>query len=566
MRKRVYKKEGTKMSEFKPKVITTLKGYTKKQFINDLTAGIVVSIIALPLSIALAIASGVSPEKGLHTAIIAGFIISALGGSRVLIGGPTGAFMVIVFGIVTKHGIEGLVIATFLAGLIMIFMGICRLGSVIKYIPYPITSGFTSGIAVVIFSSQIKDFFGLKIEEIPANFIGKWTVYFKSLHLINMESMMIGILAIILIIGTPKFSKKIPGTLIALIVTSIIVIVLDLNVATVGSKYKDLSSGMPSFNIPKLNIGTIKILVGPAMAIAILGSIESLLCAVASDAMIGAKHRSNMELVGQGVANMASALFGGIPATGAIARTAANVNNGGRTPISGIVHAISLLLIMLVFIPYAKVIPLSALAAVLIIVAYNMGEWREFKHMLNLSKSDFSLLFITFSVTVLWDLIKAIEIGVVVAAFLFMKRMIDVSTFDLCSLDKDSNQVQDFKIQENTLLKEHIKIYELNGPFFFGVTDSFLEKSLNMDLNTKILIIRMRKVPTIDATALYALKRVITECHKQHLEIFITEINEQPKKVFVKSGIIDLLGEKYLFKDFNSIVNYLSKREVKKAI
>lgn len=371
------------MSSIKPKILTTLKTYSKEQFFKDITAGIIVAIIALPLSIALAIASGVSPEKGLHTAIIAGFLISLLGGSRVQIGGPTGAFMIIVYNIVTQFGIDGLIIATFLAGLIMILMGFFKLGSIIKFIPYPITTGFTSGIAIVIFSSQMKDFWGLQVETVPTAFIDKWKVYFNSFNTMSLQTTIIGMIALLIIVLWPKINRQIPGALIALIVTSLLVNFLDLNVPTIGTKFGELSSTLPTLQLPNLTLDKISLLILPAFTIAILGSIESLLSAVVSDGMIGGKHRSNMELIAQGIANMASALFGGIPATGAIARTVANIKNGGRTPLAGIIHALTLLLIMVLFMPLAKMIPLTSLAAVLIVVSYNMSGWKNLKNSSN---------------------------------------------------------------------------------------------------------------------------------------------------------------------------------------
>ena len=376
-------------NSLKPKFFTTIKNYSREQFMNDLTAGIIVAIIALPLSIALAISSGVTPEKGLHTAIIAGFLISFLGGSRVQIGGPTGAFMIIVYGIVTEFGVNGLILATIMAGIIMILMGLMKMGSVIKYIPYPITTGFTSGIALTIFSSQINDFFGLGIESIPPEFIDKWSAYIGAFSNIDFSTTIVGLLALAIILVWPKINKKIPGALIALIVTSAIVSIFNMEVATIGSKFGELSSKLPEMNIPAFDLNQIKMLIPPAFTIAILGSIESLLSAVVSDGMIGSKHRSNMELIAQGVANIASGLFGGIPATGAIARTVANIKNGGRTPVAGMVHAITLLLIMLLFMPLAKMVPLASLAAVLIVVAYNMSEWREFTRSFQGSKKRY---------------------------------------------------------------------------------------------------------------------------------------------------------------------------------
>lgn len=547
------------MSKLKPKLFTTLKDYSKEQFFKDITAGVIVAIIALPLSIALAIASGVSPEKGLHTAIIAGFLISMLGGSRVQIGGPTGAFMVIVYGIVTKFGIDGLIIATLLAGLIMILMGVLKLGSVIKFIPYPITTGFTSGIAVTIFSSQIKDFFGLNIGDVPAEFIEKWKVYFEGFNTISIETTIIGIISLAIIILWPKINKKIPGALIALIVSAIIVKVFNLEVATIGSKFGELSSALPKIQIPNITLDKVSMLIAPAFTIAILGSIESLLSAVVSDGMIGGKHRSNMELVAQGVANMASAIFGGIPATGAIARTVANIKNGGRTPVAGMVHAVILLLIMVVFMPLAKMVPLTSLAAVLIIVAYNMSEWREFKELFKSPKSDISVLLVAFFITVLIDLVKAIEIGIVLAALLFMKRMADVSYIDIKKMDssEEDEESDDFNfVVESKRIEtsEGIQIYEINGPFFFGAADKFLEAIGELGYKTKTLIIRMRNVPAMDATALHAFKRMLHICKHKKINVLVSEINEQPLNVLKKAEIYDEIGQEYFFEKIEDAI------------
>ena len=462
------------MGNFKPKLFSVLKTYSLAQLSKDITAGIIVAIIALPLSIALAISSGVSPERGLYTAIVAGFIISMLGGSRVQIGGPTGAFMVIVYGVVANFGYEGLVITTFLAGIMMILFGVFKLGNIIKFIPYPITTGFTSGIALVIFSAQIKDLLGLRIESVPAEFINKWSSYYSALDTINPNSVIVGAISLLILIFWPKINRKIPAAFISLVVASALVKLLGIDVPTIGSKFGEISSSLPRPIIPHITVSNISLLIGPAFTIAILGSIESLLSAVVSDGMIGGKHRSNTELIAQGIANMASSMFGGIPATGAIARTVANVKNGGRTPIAGMVHSVTLLLIMMIFMPLAKMIPLASLSAVLIIVAYNMSGWREFKALLKSPKSDVLILLATFLITVLIDLVKAIEIGIILASFLFMKRMSEVSNVNITSLDaaEDTDDYYDF-INENEKLQtpEDVQIYEINGPFFFGAAE-----------------------------------------------------------------------------------------------
>lgn len=460
------------MQRLKPKLFSVMKTYNKQQFMQDVIAGIIVGIIAIPLSIALAIASGVSPEKGIHTAIIAGFFISFLGGSRVQIGGPTGAFVVIVYGIVTKYGIEGLIISTLRAGIMLIVMGILRFGRLIKYIPYPITTGFTSGIAVVIFSGQIKDFLGLSIEKSAPGFIEKWVEYFQCLHTLNGQAAILGLISLLIVFFWPKINHKIPGSLVAIIVATIMAQGLHLDVETIGSRFGELSASFPKPHIPYLSIDTIRQLLPPAFTIAILAGIESLLSAVVSDGMIGNKHRPNMELVAQGVANFFSGLFGGIPATGAIARTAANVKNGGRTPIAGMVHTITVLLIMIVFMPYAKLIPLTTLAAILIYVSYNMSDIQTFINLLKAPKSDVLVLFITFFLTVVFDLVIAIEIGMVIATISFMKRMADAT--DIRKLtDELSDDEDDLQLLMLKDVYDGISVYEINGPFFFGAADRF---------------------------------------------------------------------------------------------
>ncbi len=545
------------MSVLKPKLASTLTDYTKEQFFKDVTAGIIVAIIALPLSIALAIASGVSPEKGLYTAIVAGFLISLLGGSRVQIGGPTGAFMVIVYSIVASYGVEGLTIATIMAGLMMIVMGFLKMGSIIKFIPYPITTGFTSGIALVIFSSQIKDFLGLSMGAVPSEFIEKWHSYIEHIDTISMETLAIGSIALAIILLWPKVTSKVPGAFVALIVTAVLVKVLNLPVETIGSKFGALSSRPPQFTLPNITLDKVTGLIGPAFTIAVLGSIESLLSAVVSDAMIGAKHRSNMELIAQGVANAASGLFGGIPATGAIARTVANIKNGGRTPVAGIVHAMTLLLILVVFMPYAKLIPLTALAAVLIVVAYNMSEWREFVKLFKSPKSDMIVLLVTFAVTVMVDLVKAIEIGMILAAFLFMKRMSDVSNVDVCILDASEGDT--VRLNEDTKLKAlpGVQVYDINGPFFFGAADKFLNALGQINHETDTLLVRMQNVPSMDATALHAFSRMVDMCGRKNIDLVICGVNEQPHKVMVNSGLVDKIGSDCFFETDQDAIEHI---------
>lgn len=535
------------MSKLQPKLFSVLRGYSLEQFMKDATAGCIVAIVALPLSIALAIASGVPPEKGLHTAIVAGFLISFLGGSRVQIGGPTGAFMIIVYGIVQTHGTDGLIAATVMAGGIMVLMGVFKLGGMVKYIPYPITTGFTSGIALVILTSQLKDFFGLRMEAMPADFIGKLRALSEAAGTWDVRTTLVGLMALVIMVGWPRINRKIPGSLVALAATTVFVSWTSWEVATIGTRFGEISSAFPAFRIPVVDFNQVNSLLGPAMTIAVLGSVESLLSAVVSDGMIGGRHRSNMELVAQGVANVASGLFGGIPATGAIARTVANVKNGGRTPVAGMVHALVLLLILKAFMPLAGRIPLASLAAVLIIVAYNMSEWREFTSLLKAPKSDVLVLVATFLTTVFIDLVKAIEIGMVLASLLFMRRMADVTRVSELTMDaaeEAEGEVFDFLKERRALdVGEAVQIYEINGPFFFGAADKFIEALNRIGKPTKVLVIRMRHVPAMDATALQAFKRLIDLCRRRRIQLMISGLNEQPRLALEKMGIVKALGE-----------------------
>lgn len=526
---------------FVPKLVTCLKTYSKEQFIKDLIAGIIVAIIALPLSIALAIASGVSPEKGIYTAIVGGFVVSLLGGSRVQIGGPTGAFVVIVFGIIQKFGIDGLIVSTIMAGIFLIIMGLLKFGGMLKFIPYPITTGFTSGIAIIIFSTQIKDFFGLTMKTVPSEFIPKWLAYFQSFNTLNMQSLIIGILSLSIIIFWTKINKKIPGTLIAIILTTVITLLFNLNVETIGSRFGDISSALPRISLPHTNFAMIKELMLPALTIAILGSIESLLSAVVADGMIGGSHRSNMELVGQGVANICSGLVGGIPVTGAIARTAANVKNGGRTPVSGIVHSLSLLIILVLFMPYVKLIPMPSLAAILIVVSYNMGEWESFQQIFKAPKSDALVLLVTFSLTIFFDLVIAIGIGLLLASLLFMRRMADVSDVRyILDEHEDKDQIE---LIDSIKTPENVSVYEINGPFFFGAADKFMHAIRELGVPTKILIIKMSNVPAMDATGYHALELLYDICKKHHTELIMLNLQAQPLNALEKYGFIDVLGK-----------------------
>ncbi|WP_138204962.1 SulP family inorganic anion transporter [Haloimpatiens lingqiaonensis] len=524
-----------------PKLCTCLKEYTKEQFIKDLIAGIIVAIIAIPLAIALAIASGVSPEKGLYTAIIGGFIVSLLGGSRVQIGGPTGAFVVIVYGIIQKHGMEGLIVATIMAGCFLIIMGLFKFGSLIKYIPSSITTGFTSGIAIVILSTQVKDLLGLQMKSVPSEFIHKWIAYFNNINTINFKSLIIAILTLAIIILWPKINKKIPGTFIAIIVATVVTTIFNLPVDTIGSQFGELSSNLPRINIPNVNLEMLNELMLPALTIAILAGVESLLSAVVSDGMIGGKHRSNMELIAEGVANIFSGAFGGIPVTGAIARTAANVKNGGRTPIAGIVHSMAILVIMLLFMPYVKLIPMSSLAAVLVVVSYNMGEWETFKRIAKAPKSDALVFIVTFVLTIFLDLVVAIGVGIVLSSFLFMKKMAEITNVKYI-LD-DINDEEVCEIIDNLKTPNDVSIYEISGPFFFGAANKFVNAIREMGTPPKILIIKMSKVPFMDSTAYHSFEMLHDICKKHHTRLIILKLQQQPMDMLQQYGYIDEIGK-----------------------
>lgn len=543
---------------FKPKFFSLYKSFTREQIIKDITAGIVVAIIALPLSIALAIASGATPEKGLHTAIIAGFLISFLGGSRVQIGGPTGAFVIIVFNIIQKHGFDGLLISTIMAGIFLIIFGFLKLGTFIRLIPYPITTGFTSGIAVVIFTTQIKDFLGLTIDKIPSGFINMWKTFILNINTVNYWAFIIAFISLIIIINWPKITTKIPGSLIAIIGASVGVYLFNIPVETIGSKFGEISSSLPVPSLPVVTIERIEQLIMPSITIALLAGIESLLSAVVSDGMIGGVHKPNAELIAQGVANMASGLFGGLPATGAIARTAANVNNGGRTPVAGMTHAVVLLIMLVALMPLAKFIPMCALAAILVFVAYNMSEWHAFRALLKAPKSDVTVLLITFFLTVFLDLVVAIEIGMIFAALLFMKRMADVTserfTYSQDKVRDDDAELKYFLERKNIKLPKGIGIYEINGPFFFGVADKFLENALQYRRPVPVLIIRMRHVPAMDATGLHALRRLHTKCIEVGTRMVLSGVNEQPMKTMTKAGFVDVIGAENVCTNFEAAV------------
>lgn len=527
------------LNHITPKLFTALKGYSGEQFAKDLISGIIVAIIAMPLSIALAIASGVNPEQGLYTAVVAGFFISFLGGSRVQIGGPTAAFVIIIYGIIAQYGMAGLTLATLMAGLIMIIMGLLRFGDLIKFIPKTITVGFTMGIAIGIIVGQIKDFFGLEMGFVPAEFTGKLVAFGENFHTLSLWTFAIGVLALLIQGFWPYVSRKIPGSLVAIIVTTIIVSLGHLPVKTIGDLYT-IKAGLPTFTLPDISFALIRQMISPAFTIAVLAAIESLLSCVVSDGMIGDRHRSNAELVGQGVGNIMSALFGGIPATGAIARTAANVKNGGRTPIAGMVHAVTLLFILLFLMPYASLIPMSCLAAILIMVGYNMSGWRTVIRILKSApKSDIAVLLITLILTVFFDLVVAIEFGMILASFLFLKRMADVATVRQWVDKPDLDE-----ISENTDLKQIPKnamVYEIFGALFFGAANDFLDVVNKEGKN--VLIFRMRNVPVMDISGLEALEEALETCNKRDMTLLLSHVNEQPMKVMEKAGFITKIGQ-----------------------
>ncbi|WP_428897021.1 SulP family inorganic anion transporter [Parelusimicrobium proximum] len=546
----------------KPKLYTLLKNrkeeFTPKNILRDLSAGLVVAFIAMPLSLALAIASGVSPEKGIITAVIGGFIVSLLGGSRVQIGGPTGAFVIIVSGIINQYGLAGLMAATFMAGIFLVIMGILRFGNVIKFIPYPVTTGFTAGIAVVLFSTQINDFLGLGLTDIPADFFDKWIMYFNNISHINRETLLIGILALVIMIFWPKKWRIVPGTIVAIVVTTLAVKFLSLDVETIFSRFGNIGRTLPRLTWPDLDLFTIKRLIVPSLVIAMLAGIESLLSAVVADGMINTKHRSNMELVAQGIANSASALFGGIPVTGAIARTTANVENGGRTPIAGISHAVFIFIITMLFMPYLSLVPMATLAAILFMVAYRMSEWRSFVSLFKAPVSDILVLLTTFTLTVVKDLIIAIEVGMVLAAFLFMKRMSDVYKVSPYSEEEENDDpIEDPEI-DRALLKSKIQMYKIDGPFFFGAANAFAD-SLQIVLDYKVLILRMRNVPAMDATAFHVLNKIFKRCQKSGITLLFAGVQKQPMEVMKKYGFVNAVGIQHFFGTKRAALRHASK-------
>lgn len=528
------------MNSLKPMLLTSLKTYDRGQFVKDVTAGIIVAIIALPLSIALALASGVGPEAGIFTAIVAGFVISVLGGSSVQIAGPTAAFATIVAGIVAKDGLDGLVISTILAGVFLILMGICHFGSLIKFIPYTITTGFTSGIAVTIVIGQLKDFFGVVYPDgvKPIETIEKLKAFVENIATINTDAVIVGVVSLVILIISPMIFKKIPGSLLAVIAGILMVKCLPLQVATIGNLYT-ISNALPSFHLPAVNLQIVQNALPNAFTIAVLAAIESLLSCVVADGMINGKHRSDMELVAQGAGNIASALFGGIPATGAIARTAANIKNGGRTPIAGMVHSITLVIVLVVLMPFAGMIPMPTIAAILFIVAYNMCQWRTFVHLIKTApKSDIIVLISTFVLTVIFDLVVAIEIGMVLACLLFIKRMSEETHAESWTYVDDDTQDVDEQLRKLPL---QIRVYEITGPLFFGAADA-IEHIVVKDFTT-CLVLRMRSVPAIDSTAMNALQDLICVCESKGITVVFSHVNEQPMKVMQKTGFVEAVGE-----------------------
>ena len=537
-----------KTSLWKPKLLTTIKNYDRKTFMADLMAGIIVGIVALPLAIAFGIASGVSPEKGIITAIVAGFIIAACGGSKVQIGGPTGAFIVIVYGIIQQYGMQGLTIATLMAGVFLILLGVLRLGTIIKYIPYPIVVGFTSGIAVTIFTTQIKDLLGMDMAQVPSDFIEKWIAYAHNLGSIDLWSTIVGLASVAIIALMPRLSSKVPGSLVAIIVMTVAVLLLQhygiaTSVETIGDRFS-ISSALPDASVPPLSWDAVKSLVAPALTIAVLGAIESLLSATVADGVTGDRHDSNTELIGQGLANIALPLFGGIPATGAIARTMANITGGGRTPVAGIIHAVVLLLIFLFLMPLARYIPMACLAGVLVVVSYGMSGWRSFRALMRNPKSDVTVLLLTFFLTIIFDLTIAIEVGLICACLLFMRRMAETTEVRAILDEIDLNEDADMERGnlEHLTIPEGVEVYEINGPYFFGAGNRFEDIMSRYGDRPRVRIIRMRKVPFIDSTGLHNLENLCLMSQREGITIVLSGVNPKVEAVLRKNHIDQLLG------------------------
>jgi sulfate permease, SulP family len=531
-----------------PKLFSILrKGYTSRQFSSDLTAGIIVGIVSLPLAIAFAIASGVKPEQGLYTAIIAGFFIAMFGGSRAQVSGPTGAFIVIIYGIVHQYGYSGLAIATVIAGIMLVIMGIARMGVLLKFIPYPVTVGFTSGIALIIFSSQMRDFFGLRMEDVPADFLEKWAAYGESFATLHLPSLLVGIGSLLIIILWPRITKRIPGSLIALVVATAVVTIFRIPVETIGTQFGGVPNHFPSPHIPNISWKLATKMFSPAITIALLAALESLLSAVVADGMLGTRHRSNMELVAQGIGNILSPVFGGIPATGAIARTATNIRNGGRTPVSAMIHSVVLLLILLVAGKWAALIPMSALAAILMYVAYTMSEWHAFAKLLRGPRGDIAVLLTTFFLTVLIDLTVAIQVGVVFAAFLFLQRMSNATQIGLITKDlKDEEKEDDEPASGQRNVPEGVEVFSINGSLFFGVIEQFRDAVQRIEKAPKVLILEMRNVISVDATGLQALEDLLKRLRKEKTVLLLVGVHAQPLFAMQQSKFIDTVGENNL--------------------
>lgn len=553
-----------KANIFQPKLFSSLKTYNKETLASDVMAGIIVGIVALPLAIAFGIASGVTPQTGIITAIVAGLIISLFGGSKVQIGGPTGAFIVIIYGIIQEYGMSGLLLATTLAGIMLILLGVFKLGTIIKYIPYPIIVGFTSGIAVTIFSTQMNDLFGLGLKDVPADFIEKWVMYFHNFSHIDIWSTIIGVASIIIIAITPRFTKVIPGSLIAIILMTIAVYLMKefggiTTVDTIGDRF-DIKPGLPEMQLLSLNWEDIKNLFPVALTIAILGAIESLLSATVADGVIGDRHDSNTELIAQGIANIATPIFGGIPATGAIARTMTNINNGGKTPVAGIIHAIVLLLILLFLMPLAEFIPMPCLAGVLVIVSYNMSEWRTFKALMKNPKSDIAVLLVTFFLTIIFDLTIAIEIGMIIACLLFMRRILETTKISVTTDVLDLNAETDINNKEERLsIPKGVEVYEIDGPYFFGIANKFEEQMVMLHDRPKIRIIRMRRVPFIDSTGIHNLSNLCRMSQKEDVKIILSGVKPKVQKVLEKAGFNDLLGKENICSNIHEALEKAEK-------
>jgi SulP family sulfate permease len=550
-----------------PKIVTSLETYDREQFFRDLSAGVVVGIVALPLAIAFAIASGVTPDRGLWTAIVAGFIISALGGSRVQIGGPTGAFVVIVYGIIQKHGYDGLAIATMMAGVMLVIFGVAKFGSVMKFIPQPVIIGFTSGIAVIIFASQVKDFLGLRMGDVPADFVEKMAAYGSHVGDVTPAAIGVAVLALAIIVLWPRVSHRIPAPFVALIVTTAAVQLFAIPVETIGSRFGEISASVPTPSFPRVTLAQATELIGPAFTIALLAGIESLLSAVVADGMIGGRHRSNMELVAQGIANIASPIMGGIPATGAIARTATNVKNGARTPVAGIVHALTLLVITLAAGRWAALIPMATLAAILVVVAYHMSEWRAFRVELRSPRSDVAVLLVTFALTVFVDLTVAIEVGMVLAAFLFIRRMAEVTNINAVTRELEDDLSEQVYTGDASMSRRRVppgvEVYEINGPFFFGAAERFKDTLARVSGKPKVLIIRMRNVLSLDSTGMQALKDVVKRSRGDGTVVLLSDVHVQPMASLHSSHVIEEIGRENLFGDIDQALE-AARRVVEK--